>query len=286
LAAHHDRGRADGYLICSAVAGQLYLGRKRSAVRLPGRLRLYRRRYDRLADHTGQEGLRLPCAHEDRAAEPNRPAEMRPQDGHGRGTLELVELYQLDVLSTDPQSMSIVMEGDHMAQPQHNPDAPQYRVVRDLHKVLERLSSGQAKGAIGENAEIAIIPTSRASAAALYELTNEGLVALAVSVPGRKTKPTKSAFEPSARAKALLRGKEIIERDLAAAEGAFNLEEVTNLLGISRRAVAAKVKDDGVLTVPVPGNGRVYPTFRFTRAGVPMGLRDVLKALRSDNPWF
>src|SRR5262245_1896288 len=75
-----------------------------------------------------------------------------------------------------------------------------------------------------------------------------------------KSKPKQSisaaAVEPSARARAELRGLSVIERDLEAAEGAFDLAQVTRLLNISRQAVALRVKEESLLAVPGPSNQR------------------------------
>lgn len=86
--------------------------------------------------------------------------------------------------------------------------------------------------------------------------------------------------------KALLRGQQIVEQDLRAARGTYDLDEVAALLGISRRAVAGRVRDDSLLAVPGPGKQRRYPAIQFTASGVPEGLRDVLKALPSRDPWY
>src|SRR5258708_27541158 len=53
-----------------------------------------------------------------------------------------------------------------------------------------------------------------------------------------------SAYEPSARALALLRGKEICESDLRASGGSYTLDRVEKFLGISRQAIAEKVRDN------------------------------------------
>jgi hypothetical protein len=78
----------------------------------------------------------------------------------------------------------------------------------------------------------------------------------------------------------------IKEADLAAAGGTVGLEDVTRLLRISRQAVDKKVKDDALLAVPGPSNRRQYPEFQFCADGVVPGLRDVLRALPSHDPWF
>lgn len=92
-------------------------------------------------------------------------------------------------------------------------------------------------------------------------------------------------FEPGPRARALLRGIEIAEQDLKAAGGTFGLDDVMRLLRISRQAIDKKVKADALLAVPGPGNERRYPVCQFRSDGIVPGLREVLQALPSRNPW-
>lgn len=93
-------------------------------------------------------------------------------------------------------------------------------------------------------------------------------------------------FEPSAKARALLRGIEIAEADLKAADGTFSLDEVMRLLRISRQAIDKKVKQNALLAVPGPGNERRYPACQFRSDGIVPGLAAVLRALPSSNPWL
>jgi hypothetical protein len=76
------------------------------------------------------------------------------------------------------------------------------------------------------------------------------------------------------------------ERDLEAAGGTFGLDDVMRLLRISRQAIDKKVKADALLAVPGPGNERRYPVCQFRSDGIVQGLREVLQALPSHNPWF
>ena len=93
-------------------------------------------------------------------------------------------------------------------------------------------------------------------------------------------------FAPGSRARALLRGIEVAERVLKAGGGTFGLDDVMRLLRISRQAIDKKVKADALLAVPGPGNERRYPTCQFRSDGIVPGLREVLQALPSRNPWF
>jgi hypothetical protein len=95
-----------------------------------------------------------------------------------------------------------------------------------------------------------------------------------------------SAYAPSARALALLRGKEISEKDLKESGGAFTLQHVETLLGISRQAIDKKVQDDALLAIPGPHGRRRYPAVQFTNDGTVPGLQNVLKSLPSANGWF
>lgn len=98
---------------------------------------------------------------------------------------------------------------------------------------------------------------------------------------------TEAAFEPDARSRALLEGVRIAQADLAAAGGAYTLDEVRMLMhGISRQAVDKRVQEGTLLTVPGPSNRRSYPTLQFDRDGSLLpGLKDVRDALPTQNPW-
>ena len=96
------------------------------------------------------------------------------------------------------------------------------------------------------------------------------------------------AFAPDARARAILRGQRMMREDLKNAGGAFDLGEVSEVLGsISRQAVDKKVRDGTLLAVPGPGNRRRYPTAQFDDSGqLVKGLREVRAALPTSNPWM
>ena len=98
----------------------------------------------------------------------------------------------------------------------------------------------------------------------------------------------KDAYQPDARAMALLRGVEIAQQDLREAGGAYTLEQVRLLLqGISRQAVDKRVQEGTLLAVPGPANRRAYPTIQFLNDGsIVAGLKAVRQALGSANPWF
>ena len=98
--------------------------------------------------------------------------------------------------------------------------------------------------------------------------------------------PSPSAFEPDARARALLRGREIAEEDLRAAGGAFSMEETQALLGhVSRQTVHRKIAQGEIISLTGPKRRRVFPTIQFTREGLIPGVREVLAAFPSKNAW-
>lgn len=95
------------------------------------------------------------------------------------------------------------------------------------------------------------------------------------------------AYEPSASAKAVLRGISYGEADLKAAGGTFGVDEVRTLFrGISRQAVDKKVAEGYLLAVPGPGGRRRFPAMQFTADGsVVKGLKQVQSALGFSSPW-
>ncbi len=95
-----------------------------------------------------------------------------------------------------------------------------------------------------------------------------------------------AAFTPDARARALLRGREIIEQDLRDAGGAYSMEEAQALLGhVSRQTVHKKIARGELLSLAGPGRRRVFPTFQFSKEGLMPGLLQVSKAFPSRSGW-
>lgn len=95
------------------------------------------------------------------------------------------------------------------------------------------------------------------------------------------------AFEPDARAQALLEGVRIAQEDLRTAGGAYDLQQVRTLMqGVSRQAVDKRVQEGSLLAVPGPSNRRSYPTLQFNPDGtIVEGLKAVCAALPTGNPW-
>jgi hypothetical protein len=97
----------------------------------------------------------------------------------------------------------------------------------------------------------------------------------------------REAYDLGPRARAILRGREIAERDLQESGGAFDLDQVRRLLGgVSRQRVERRVAEGSLLAVPGPSNRRRYPAVQFGDAGeIVDGLKDVQDALGFDSPW-
>ncbi|CAN7343012.1 hypothetical protein LJR009_002875 [Bosea sp. LjRoot9] len=112
------------------------------------------------------------------------------------------------------------------------------------------------------------------------------LATAAAKPKAEKLEAQRSAFDLGARARALLKGREIVAADLAEAGGAYDLDQVRTLLnGISRQAVMKKVEDGSLLAVPGPSNRRRYPAAQFSNEGLVPGLRNVQEALPTRNSW-
>lgn len=93
------------------------------------------------------------------------------------------------------------------------------------------------------------------------------------------------AYEPNARARAVLRGVKLMEQDLKASGGAYSLEQVQELMrGVTRQAVNNRVRDGSLLAVPGPSNRAVYPVVQFTSDGSPVGgLKAIREALQTNS---
>jgi hypothetical protein len=96
---------------------------------------------------------------------------------------------------------------------------------------------------------------------------------------------TESVFEPSFRAKAVLKGVEIAQQDLRCSGGTYDLEQVRTLLhDVSRQSIEARVRKGSLLAVPGPSNKRRYPVVQFNEDGeIVDGLSAVQEALPTKN---
>lgn len=143
-------------------------------------------------------------------------------------------------------------------------------------------------------AEVAIV-ASTPEAVKKIKRSGEKRFGIVRNVYARVTRPetakavviNRDAFEPDARSRALLEGVRIVQEDLRAAGGAYDLEQVRTLLrGISRQAVDKRVQEGSLLAVPGPSNRRSFPTLQFNRDGtIVEGMKSVLEALPTRNPW-
>jgi hypothetical protein len=173
-----------------------------------------------------------------------------------------------------------------------------YKVVGDPARAITEMKS------LPDGVSLALIPSSPVVEKELRRLGSERvqrLPGLVIKAKGhgnawrrvrlgpaeKKSAIDASAFEPSSRAKALLKGVQIAQTDLKESGGAYDLDQVRFLMnGISRQMVDRKVREGSLLAVPGPSNRRAYPTVQFTSDGtVVPGLRTVQDALPTDNPW-
>jgi hypothetical protein len=173
-----------------------------------------------------------------------------------------------------------------------------YKVVGDPARAITEMKNLPA------GVSVALIPSNTVVEKELQRLGSElfqRLPGLVIKAKGRgniwrRVKPVPderksaidaSAFEPSSRAKALLKGVQIAQGDLKESGGAYDLDQVRVLMnGISRQMVDRKVREGSLLAVPGPSNRRAYPTVQFTSDGtVVPGLKAVQEALPTENPW-
>lgn len=154
-------------------------------------------------------------------------------------------------------------------------------------------SARRLKVAYAPGESVVVVPTNEAAEKEIRSLTSfkEKHNPVRVLLYGAVSEGTHSRFEsevyaPSARARALLRGRQIAKNDLEAAGGAYDLAEVQTMLNdVSRQAIEKRVKEGSLLAVPGPNNRRRYPVMQFTQEGLVPGIKDVQKALPTCNPW-
>jgi hypothetical protein len=94
-----------------------------------------------------------------------------------------------------------------------------------------------------------------------------------------------AVFSPGPRARALLRGKAIAEKDLADSGGSYSLDDVRRLLNfVSRQSIEKRVREGRLIAVIGPNNKRFYPVAQFHDDGsVVEGLSQVQDALATRN---
>jgi hypothetical protein len=155
---------------------------------------------------------------------------------------------------------------------------------------LERVSSSKAvKNAIAEKAGLALrdlIASSseatllnalakRTAIDALIDLVSQNATALNAAV--QTPDPLRAARSRAAQTMA----------DLVRAEGGpLGVDEVAELLGISRAAVDKRRKNDALLGIQDGSRAVRYPSWQFTATGVLDGLPQALGAIGVKDPWM
>jgi hypothetical protein len=150
------------------------------------------------------------------------------------------------------------------------------RVMGNRTAILKKLAGSKVQ--IVTHDGTAAAPWGRVEKVGYYVTKIAAARAIAIS---------QKAFEPDARAQALLEGVRIAQEDLRKAGGAYDLEQVRTLMqGVSRQAVDKRVQEGSLLAVPGPSNRRSYPTLQFNPDGtIVEGLKAVRAALPTNNPW-
>ena len=142
-----------------------------------------------------------------------------------------------------------------------------------------------------DHARLAMVTTSRSAVQQMmdrgFELEPLSDRALILDKGEQDNGNMSAAFQPDARARSILRGRQMARHDIAAAGGTYDLDDVRGLLGdISRQAVDKRVREGSLIAVSGPKNRRRYPTVQFeTNGTVVAGLREVQAALPTRNPW-
>jgi hypothetical protein len=90
--------------------------------------------------------------------------------------------------------------------------------------------------------------------------------------------------DPLAAAK--FRGLERKRQLVVAAGGALRAQEVANLLGITRQAVDKRRSQNQLLALTQGKRGYIYPSFQFEDGKALPCLQDVLRELKSFDPWM
>lgn len=93
-----------------------------------------------------------------------------------------------------------------------------------------------------------------------------------------------NAVDPLAEAR--LAGLKIAEGLLHAEGRPWTVQAVADHLGITRQAVAKRLRARRLLAVDIGRHGQAYPAWQFVRGGVLPGLEPVLSALAEHDPWM
>lgn len=137
------------------------------------------------------------------------------------------------------------------------------RVVRMMADTLRDATPASLQGAVEA-------PTDAGSAAYLVSM------AAGLDEAARELDPT---------AAAILRGSEMKRDLLRRAGGVLETARVASLLGISRQAVAKRVRNESLLAIQDASGHLQFPAVQFTATGTIDGLEKVLAAFNVENPW-
>lgn len=110
------------------------------------------------------------------------------------------------------------------------------------------------------------------------------------SQPLPTSPPAKQQADKDARARALGRGAKIAANDLDKAGGAYSMDQVCEVLGVSLQTVNKKIAEGELFAVPGSNHRRLFPRIQFIRVRgrdvLVKGLREVTSAFPSKNPWM
>jgi excisionase family DNA binding protein len=132
------------------------------------------------------------------------------------------------------------------------------------------------------------VPNARLPKAKVQRIVQvlcEELSASAVEIVPDAAPLDDEAFVLSAVARAKLNAKSIIEDDLKAAGGAYNVEQAADLLGVSRQTISAWTKARKLMAVRRGARFVAYPACQFTSRGLVPGLAEVLNAHSTASSW-
>lgn len=93
-----------------------------------------------------------------------------------------------------------------------------------------------------------------------------------------------TAVDPLAEAR--LEGLRVAEELLNTEGKPWSVQAVAAHLGITRQAVAKRVRHGRLLALDIGRHGQAYPAWQFVRGGVLPGLEQVLSELSAHDPWM
>lgn len=86
-------------------------------------------------------------------------------------------------------------------------------------------------------------------------------------------------------AQARLRGLQAKNRLLSQEGGVLGVQEVAELLNLSRQAIHKRARSGRLLALDCGRHGHAFPAWQFTEGGLLAGLEETLKALEEHDPW-